>query len=557
MRKYVLFNGLDARPASPRRAAFTLAELVVALGILLLMLSLAGQVFNLTIQSTGQATALTRISQQLRALERTLREDLADVQPGESLIVIQGNPVNAYWTAQGQEADPDRTSASGGPKNGYPHAADPEREVTLPTGTVTDPVPVLPRADMLMFFTNRTASSYVDPKVTSNVQQVVYGHAELGDYTAKATSSREPTCDDALPESRNGAYQFNGLRAGAATKLVFPVDDKGYPSPTALCEVPAAEWHLARRSVLLMPTPPATLTNPYVLSWPVDAAAHVGSRNHLGRLDDPWLLNGSTDVLWDFNYDNAVLKPRPRAGPLVPVLPPINDCWQQPAAISDAMGVVGIPRSNLDPSPPALCASRLGHYLLPNCASFKVEWSLNPRSDFVAGRLDGGNEILWFDPGLLEDQTKPTSSKDDPLDSLTKAVESLSARIKVESNRQKKDALEAQHAALKNLLEVETPHSDTMMYSLAARFGIPPSAPTNCAINNRLAVDKRANLILFAANRRVQDPGTPPGTNPPPPTYVPDDVFPGALKVTVDVYDPERRLERPIRHVMVIPVGRS
>jgi hypothetical protein len=32
-------------------------------------------------------------------------------------------------------------------------------------------------------------------------------------------------------------------------------------------------------------------------------------------------------------------------------------------------------------------------------------------------------------------------------------------------------------------------------------------------------------------------------------------VFPAALRITVDVYDAERRLPLPTRHVMVIPVG--
>ncbi len=542
MRKYFPFHGLDARTASPRRAAFTLAELVVAIGILLLMLSLAGQVFNLTIQSTGQATALTRISQALRALERTLREDLADVQPGESLIVIQGNPVNAYWTVQGQDADPDRSSPSGGPANGYPHTADPERETTVPG--VTDAVPVLPRADMLMFFTNRTASSYVDPKITSNVQQVVYGHAELGDYTAKSTPSNAPTCDDPVTTITTGAYQFQGSLAGAgagATNVVFPVDGMKYPSPTTLCQIPAAEWHLARRSVLLMPTvaPPIQAGAPPALAWPTYTLA------------DPRLLRNESDVLWNFNYDNAVLKPWPGSATAV-----FNACWQPPAGIltttGATAGTVSIPRSQLDPSPPALCAGRLGHYLLPNCASFKVEWSLNPRSDFVAGRLDGGNEILWFDPGHVDDQTKPSKSGDDPMKALTKAIDSLSARITVESNVPKKEALKAQRAALNDLLKTETPHSDKMEYSLEERFGVPPSGANNCTVAERLASDQRANLILFAANRRVLDP-----TGVLPPAYVPDDIFPGALRVTVDVFDPERRLERPIRHVMVIPVGRS
>ena len=109
MRKRLCNKDLRSPCRRPtRQRGFSLAELVVAIGILVLMFSLAGQVFNVTIQSTGQAKALTEVSQLLRAFEQTLREDLRQVQPGQSVILIQGNPVNAYWTRKGKEADDDQ-----------------------------------------------------------------------------------------------------------------------------------------------------------------------------------------------------------------------------------------------------------------------------------------------------------------------------------------------------------------------------------------------------------------------------------------------------------------
>ena len=139
---------------SARRRAFSLAELVISMGILVLMMSLAGQVFNITVQSTGQATALTEIMQQLRAFERTLRDDLRTVQPGNSLILIQGNPVNAYWTDNGRDADIDANVANAGPATGYPHPADPERENAGGNGD-----PVTPQAlELLTQTTPRPAT---------------------------------------------------------------------------------------------------------------------------------------------------------------------------------------------------------------------------------------------------------------------------------------------------------------------------------------------------------------------------------------------------------------
>ena len=79
-------------------------------------------------------------------------------------------------------------------------------------------------------------------------------------------------------------------------------------------------------------------------------------------------------------------------------------------------------RSRLDTTPPPLYANRLGHYLLPHCASFKVEWSLNPKSDFVAGNLAGQREILWIDAGRTNDPVgQSDAGLDDPLYAIQEA----------------------------------------------------------------------------------------------------------------------------------------
>ena len=49
---------------------------------------------------------------------------------------------------------------------------------------------------------------------------------------------------------------------------------------------------------------------------------------------------------------------------------------------------------------------------------------------------------------------------------------------------------------------------------------------------------------MFAANR-VSASGD----------LIPEEIFPSMLRITVELYDDERRLPKPIRHVMIIPVG--
>lgn len=493
------------------RPAFTLVELVVSIGILLLMLSLAGQVFSVTVKSTGQATALTRVNQRLRQFERILRDDLRNVQPGLSMILIQGNSVNAYWTQEGREADGD-----GDPSNGYPHASDPERERAR--GNAAGPsIPVKPRADLLMIFTARKARSYTNPAVTSNLQQVVYGHAELGEYVPN-------------PNPTGPHDQFTLVQGPTA----FP-NVNGYPDATAVSPIPSEHWHLARRSVLLLPTGPPP--RPRCPNLPMDF------------LDDACLLDGRTDFIGT----------PPNCNPVQPflyctyeesaLLPATDDFgkadafwpWFLPEIFGDTRLPWGDParhqpfaRSLLDATPPPLYADSLSHFMLPHCASFKVEWALNPRSDFVAGRLDGAHQVFWFDPG---DEANPAVPGDveDPLQQLQKTADALILM----PPRTPQNALGLK---LTSLLDDQSVQADGRRYALVDRFRRDPD------INAWQQIDPggRANLAVFTANRPHRITGEP----------VPDDIFPGALRITIDLFDDARRLGRPIRRVFVVPVGR-
>ncbi|MFH1107589.1 MAG: type II secretion system protein [Planctomycetota bacterium] len=502
------------------RRAFTLAELVVSIGILVLMMSLVGQVFNLTVKSTGQATALTEVMQQLRAFEQTLRDDLRGVQPGNSLILIQGNPVNAYWTQNGKDADDDGNPSD---DKGYPHAADPEREKTDGSGNA-----VQPRADILMIFTARPGVSFVEAgtsPLTSNLQQVVYGHAELGEYVPSGADDPK--------------YQFEEGPAAFPTDTLAGAE---YPSDKKVSPVPAAQWHLARRSVLLVPTG----VPPGALSWEAiktPSAQGVGlSRNEI--------LEGAVDVVGDFRYEDLVLRP---------VDPKTNwgsqDPWFPPSVFGNTLNIPfkdwhkPYARSKLDPAPPALYANRIGDYLLPNCASFKVEWTLNPRGEFVAGRLDGVNEVFWFDPGWI-DPAHPTDPSD-PLKALSDEVQEL--KLKTD------DASKRLYADLNSLLDDRffdgsfNPATGLpYKYSLRDRFRGRVGPLGDPKAWDQLAPDKnRPNLVVFTATR----PALPPPAGTPASEPVLDPMFPGALRITIDVFDKERRLDRPIRHVMVIPIG--
>ncbi|MFQ5495191.1 MAG: hypothetical protein ACE5EX_07395, partial [Phycisphaerae bacterium] len=400
-----------------------MAELIVSLGVMLLMFALAGEVFTMTIRSTGEATALTDTTQLLRAFEEALRADLRAVEPGQSLMLIQGNPVNAYWTQEGRDSDGDAGVRDGGPASGYPHVSDPAREDA--NGNLEKP-----RADMLMIFTSRRGASFVDPGITGNLHQIVYGHAELGEY---------------VPAASGGGYAFE------AGPVAYPVDPvTGYASPDVESPVPAEFWHLARRDLLLLPTPPPPPPPPDATRPRLDPTT--------ARLGDDIVRLGAWDVFESFRYEEFVLMPDTMPPAFMPVVfgvPPVFAGTSTPFA-----------RSLLDPSPPAAMAKRLGHYLLPRCASFKVEWSLDPRSPFVDGRLDGVREILWFDPGRFD----PSEGSEGPLKSLVAARDAAPTGIPL-----------GQREKLNSLLFDRTPTPPSTptrpclavpgQYSLGQRFG--------------------------------------------------------------------------------------
>jgi len=352
-----------------QQRGFTLAELVVAVALLALMLLLAGQVFSITVKSTGQATALTTVNQRLRLLEQTLREDLSHVRRETSMLVIAGHPVKAYWTKSGRDAD----DASKDPTDGYDHIADPDREDD-------DGNMIAPRADVLMFFTMRKGQSVIYPGMTSHLQQVVYGHANLMEYRADPTSS-------------------TGFRSNWDSKTDQFPDVGGDSPPTAR---PASAWHLSRRAVLVtsaMPPDPGQYNGRNDRPWETSLPfTDLESPNSDGDYPIP---SGLVDVVADFDYPRFVLSPAQ--------LPPAPD-WQSRD---------WLPRSILDPTLPAPLSDRIGAYFMAHCASLKVEWTVDDP------RIRNGDRVLWFDSANLSSPqeviqaeidrvTQQTGDPDDP-----------------------------------------------------------------------------------------------------------------------------------------------
>lgn len=509
--------------------AFSLSELIVAVAILALMMLLAGQVFTLTVKSTGQATALSTVNQRLRLLEQTLREDLKHVDRNTSILVAQGRPVRAYWTKAGRDND----TLTGGrldPLDGYGHFPDPEREDA-------DGNLVPPRADILAFFTHRPGQSALFPGAVSYSQFVVYGHANPCEYQPDANMVK--------------GYRQVGWNPNVD---MFPrVEDPTNPPAT---RVPASEWHLARRALLLMPDSDA----PYESSTqdPVDGDnalrwrrwADPKSNGNLGGLVDPidafeyppsdpdqyGILNGFTDILYGFPYDQIVLRdtfPAP-IGRKFGMYSGNKATWDD---LFDWLDTPSQGRSTMAAAMSGGLAEQggLAGYLMPHCCSFKVEWTFADPPGLTGfiypdGVLKEADQVIWFDSWMYSDRRNPSKEV-----TLFKTLRNAEEYYRQKKDKRRELAMSDLQDALRDpnrsnaacRFDPEYFGSDA---PYVAMFWFPRTLPWVCAEPVDDAEDRSA---------------------------APDPFFPTALRITVDVMDDLGRLDRPVRHVMVIPVGRE
>lgn len=157
-----------------RRRAFTLTELIVAVGILVALMAVVGGVFSLSGKAASQATAVMTVHRQLRMLRETLRQDLSGVDPTRSCMAVAAVLQSTYETPIDRE-----------------------------NGVLSDH-----RADVLMFFTETPQRSYINridglgnPRPAEAPAQIVYGHANLADInpTSSNPTTFPPVINFVLP----------------------------------------------------------------------------------------------------------------------------------------------------------------------------------------------------------------------------------------------------------------------------------------------------------------------------------------------------------------------
>ncbi len=390
----------DARRARCRRAAFTLVEMLVSLAVLTVALSVVGVVFAVTTKTASQAAAYSEVLNWVRQWETQIREDLRYVDPARSVMVICGRKQPAALTREDlvskrwfrvRVGDPSKLS----PPNYDPQG--PNDEATTPDNWVYSH----PRADILMFITNRPAVSQAPVANLAGVNQytsaaaggarfapqiVVYGHAAR---TAPLWSAG--TSSFGFPNE----YQNNsGVQH---IEQLDPADQ--WPVDSRRSVIPADEWPLARVARLIVPSTGITggAQCVTVLNTGSGLLGNEGLRNARCQADAQWpgdmvvfdldtFLGGFAPSASFNPTDAALLDPYGRNGPWSGwnVVPP---AWSATplyfsATLETALKslIFGNPSSTpwhhfatvLTETPVEL-RSNVGVQMLPGCAWFQVE----------------------------------------------------------------------------------------------------------------------------------------------------------------------------------------
>ncbi len=220
--------GPTPRRPSPR-PAFTLIEMLVALAVMVLAMAMVTTVFSVTAKTTATSAAVSEAQTLARNFALQIEQDLRYCDPTRSVLVLVGRTQAAALTEDQRQAGLHYRQMVGDPGN-VDSSLDP-RFAPTPPPEYSDP-----RADILMFFTQRPSASQTPPVnpvddfgralqrgAKLGPVQVMYGHATL-DRAVRSGST----------------WTF-------ADDLTYIETDPA----TILSPLPLTRWHLARRAVII------------------------------------------------------------------------------------------------------------------------------------------------------------------------------------------------------------------------------------------------------------------------------------------------------------------
>lgn len=382
------------RHCAPRahRGGFTLVEMLVSLAVLTVALAVVTTAFSLTTRTATQAAALSEIEARLREFSRELKADLEGVDPAQSVLVLVGRTQAAAATPDELAAGRFKRFLVGDPNDDSLANYQPQ----FATSVDNEEHYSDPRADLMMFFSNRRVPSAAPPLEPSPAWnspnkayqdgveygpvQVVYGHAAIDTAVQTGVAAGIPT------------YDF----AGAERHIDVAVDNTN--DPAKLSNLPLTAWHLARRQAILEPVyTNAGGFNTLAIDWNTGPAATSDALNDAdsrllrcapstaqvaGRWWPGDVAPFNLPAFLKFLSSPANAVRRPYSG--------VSGGWTN--TLLDSQHIHGILYAGGDaenhhiatviPNPPPDLRYNLGVQMLPGCGWFQVEFLMpeDPRN---------------------------------------------------------------------------------------------------------------------------------------------------------------------------------
>lgn len=393
-----------------RRRGFTLVEMLVALAVLSLTLSVVGVVFAITARTTSQSQARSEVNTWVDQFLGQIRADLRQCEPSQSILVLVGRTQTAALTQDELDAKAAHRVQLTSDPNALDSSFDP-----LDPGQTADPFSngySDPRADLLMFFTKRACESLAPPRVLPTggspqaeayraayngakftPVQVVYGHASFDDPSGTGT--------------------------GFAGNLRHISD---LDSGTALSRIPCSQWHLSRRQALVY-SDISSFGNTLAFTQAQRdelVACHAGDPNAADVIEldfEPYLAEFSPAPPTNAMGSDPAALYAPYSGLVVGSAAKRN--WHTEAFVKNILYRSGAADSNtyhittIADEVPVGLRSNMGVQLLPGCAWFQVEFLMpeDPRNSLEFSpdlTFPGGTPVT---PSLPDDMPRWMSVK--------------------------------------------------------------------------------------------------------------------------------------------------
>ena len=207
------------------RRAFTLIEVVVAVGVLAIVTLVIAAVFDSVGETVSAGTRISNLNRRAAQLERVMRQDFRRISRNEGFLVIRNEYAQVTWD---DELDNDEVALFPGENN-----------------------PRLRRVDELMFFASgefETAREPLHPDFIARAGEarIYYGHGQAFPAEGNFAADSELAARAARPmlDERNGGIDLSGARLGER-----PEADAGFTNPNEF----ASDWSLLRHVTLLVP----------------------------------------------------------------------------------------------------------------------------------------------------------------------------------------------------------------------------------------------------------------------------------------------------------------